>query len=223
MRLTLADELLLLALREQDGRALIGSAELDCGLAGALLAELALAERVRLVGGRIRAVDPSPLGDPDLDALLQRIVADRRARKPERWVDRTRRDDVRKRRLARLAEIGVLEARDHRFLFFKHTTYSERDPRYEQELRARLRAVMEGAPADGRAGALLAIVHACGLDRKAFREVNGRLLRRRVKEVTKDEWAGQAVAKAIASTRASVSAATTAAAMSSSRRSTFGG
>ncbi|MCO6006062.1 hypothetical protein NE236_13800 [Actinoallomurus purpureus] len=34
MQLTLADELLLLALPEEGGRALVGSTELDCGVAG---------------------------------------------------------------------------------------------------------------------------------------------------------------------------------------------
>ncbi|WP_345360379.1 GOLPH3/VPS74 family protein [Actinoallomurus liliacearum] len=215
MRLTLADELLLLALREEDGSALIGSAELDCGVAGALLAELALAERVQLVDGRVVAADQSPLGDPDLDGLLASITADGKPRKAEQWVSRTRRDEIRKRRLGRLAAIGILEEREHKFLFFKHTSYPERDPGPEQELRARLRAVLDGAPADERSGALLAIVHACRLDRKAFPDVDGKVLRGRVREITEEQWAGRAVAKVIASIHAAVMAATSAAVIAS--------
>ncbi|GAA4634629.1 hypothetical protein GCM10023196_076880 [Actinoallomurus vinaceus] len=217
MRLALVDELLLLARREQDGRSLVGATEQDCGVAGALLAELALAERVRLVDGRIAVVDPSPLGDPDLDALLERIAADGRPRKAERWVGRLRRDAIRKRRLARLAATGVLEARERKVLgLFPYTDYLVRDPSYGRELRARLGAVLNGAPADDRSTALLAIVHACRLDRKAFPEVNGRVLRRRIKEITEDEWAGRAVAKVIASIQAGVQAATTAAVIAGS-------
>ncbi|MCO5971743.1 GOLPH3/VPS74 family protein [Actinoallomurus soli] len=208
--LRLADELLLLALREQDGVAMIGSAELDCGVAGALLVELALAERVRLTDGRIVAVDSSPVDDPDLDALLARIAADGEPRKAEHWVNRSRRDEVRKRRLARLAAMGVLEERERKVLFVRHTNYPERDPGPEQELRARLGAVLGGAPADVRSSALLAIVHACRLDRKAFPEVDGKVLRTRVKEITEEQWAGRAVAKVIASIQAAVMAATSA-------------
>ncbi|GAB3962964.1 hypothetical protein GCM10029978_019550 [Actinoallomurus acanthiterrae] len=212
MRLTLADELLLLTRREQDGRSLIGGTELDCGVAGALLAELALAERVQLVEGRIAVVDPSPLGDPDLDALLERIAADGRPRKADRWVSKMRRDSTRKRRLARLAAMGVLEAREHKVLgLFPYTDYTVRDPSHRQELHARLEAVLNGAPSDDRSSALLAIAHACRLDRKAFPGVDGKVRRRRVKEITEDEWAGRAVAKVIASIQAGVQAAASAA------------
>lgn len=221
--LTLADELLLLALREQDGVAMIGSAELDCGVAGALLAELALAERVRLIDGRIAVADASPVGDPDLDALLARIAADGRPRKAEHWVNKSRRDEVRKRRLARLVAMGVLEEHERRVLFVKHTNYPERDPRPEQELRARLRAVLGGAPADVRSSALLAIVHACRLDRKAFPDVDGKVLRARVKEITEEQWAGRAVAKVIASIQAAVMAAVSAAVIASTTSAATGG
>ncbi|MCO5997772.1 GOLPH3/VPS74 family protein [Actinoallomurus rhizosphaericola] len=220
--LTLADELLLLALREQDGSAMIGSTDLACGMAGALLAELALAERVQLVDGRVVAVDPSPLGDPDLDALLARITADGRRRKAEQWVDRAR-AGIRKRRLARLVAIGILGTREHRVLVFRHTTYPERDPRPEQELRARLRAVLGGAPADERSSALLAIVHACRLDRKAFPDVDRQVLRRRVKEITEEQWAGRAVAKAIAAIQLAVVAATSAAVAATNASTVAGG
>ena len=217
MRLTLADEFLLLALRDQDGRSSIGSTELDCGVAGALLAELALAERVRFVDGRITAVDPAPLGDPDLDALLHRIASDGKPRKAERWVSRLRGDGLRKRRLVRMAELGVLEAREHKVLgFIKYTQYPERDPRHEQEIRARLTAVVNGGSADERSSALLAIANACRLDRKLFPDIDRRFLRQRVKQITEEEWAGRAVAKVIASIHAGVTAAVTAAAVSSS-------
>lgn len=207
MQLTLADELLLLALPEEGERALIGSTQLDCGVAGALLAELALAERVRLTDGLITVIDPSPLGDPDLDGLLQRIAQDDRPRKAEHWVGRIRREEVRKGRLARLAEGGVLEAREHKLLFIRTTYHVTRDPAYEREIRSRLRGLLDGAAADDRSTALLAIVHACRLDQKIFSDLDGRFLGRRVKEVTEDEWAGRAVAKVIASIQAAVQAA----------------
>jgi Golgi phosphoprotein 3 (GPP34) len=208
MRLTLADELLLLARRDEEGRMWIGSTELNCGMAGALLAELALAEQVRLVDGRITAVDSSPLGDPDLDAMLQQILADGKPRPAERWIKRFRQGGLRNRRLARLADLGVLETREHKILgFIRHTSYPERDPAARNEVHARLRALVEGGPADDRSSALLAIVHACKLDRKVFPDVDRGSMRRRVKEITEQEWAGRAVAKVIASIHAGVSAA----------------
>ena len=51
MTVTIAEELLLLALSEHQGRFLISTAQLDLALGGGVLAELALAGSPRSAGG----------------------------------------------------------------------------------------------------------------------------------------------------------------------------
>src|SRR4029453_9186163 len=59
----LADELLLLAYSEK-GTSQLSQYSLDLGLGGAVLLELALAERFDVRDGKIVVVDPGPVGDP---------------------------------------------------------------------------------------------------------------------------------------------------------------
>jgi Golgi phosphoprotein 3 (GPP34) len=105
---TLAEELLLIAYDDVTGRAKQGgSIELDCGVAGAVLQELNLAGRIDVVGGLVTVLDPTPVGDPDSDAALERIAGEAKGRKPDWWVSRLR-FGMRNRMLARLVDSGVL-------------------------------------------------------------------------------------------------------------------
>ncbi|MEU5884692.1 GPP34 family phosphoprotein [Spirillospora sp. NPDC047279] len=211
--LPLADELLLLALREADGKQLIDTARLNAGLGGAVLAELALAGRVRLDGRRLAVGDAAPHGEPDLDAALARVAADRKPRKPEYWVQKLGRSDLRKRRLEGLAERGVLTTEDHKALgLFSYRRYPEQDSAPETEIRGRLQNALDGGATDDRTITLLAITHACGLDRKIFPGVPKKDLKRRIEKLAADDWAGAAVTKVIVqAVSAAVVAATVAA------------
>ncbi|MEV7907880.1 GOLPH3/VPS74 family protein, partial [Streptomyces anulatus] len=79
----IAEEVLLLAYGEVEGRQLVGSSELDAALGGSLLAELAVNGRIDLADKRVTVLDPTPLGDEELDATLARIAAEPKERKPE--------------------------------------------------------------------------------------------------------------------------------------------
>jgi hypothetical protein len=74
--LTLAEEIVLLALDDETGRPVgrTGMAP-DRALAGALLMQLALAGRVDTDRDRLFVVDATPTGDPPLDAALARLLA----------------------------------------------------------------------------------------------------------------------------------------------------
>ncbi|MEV6314920.1 GPP34 family phosphoprotein [Streptomyces sp. NPDC051776] len=67
---TLPEELLLLAHDPVTGRELSRAPYIEYGVAGAILAELERAGRVRADGGRLGLVDPAHVGDPGLDWVL---------------------------------------------------------------------------------------------------------------------------------------------------------
>src|ERR1044072_1906891 len=106
---TIAEEVLLLAYDEEQGRQLIGSSERDAPLGGALLAELTVGGRIDLADKKVTVLDATPVGDEELDAALARIAAESKARKPEWWVQRLHSGKLRRRLLSRLAERGVLD------------------------------------------------------------------------------------------------------------------
>ena len=71
MRLSLAEELLLLSLRDDKGT-VVNSASmgLPFGLAGAVLMELALQEKIRIEGKKLVAAPAGEIGDAILDRLV---------------------------------------------------------------------------------------------------------------------------------------------------------
>jgi hypothetical protein len=78
----IAEEYLLLALDDKTGKPLIGSDRLEPALGGALIAELALLERIGVTPkeagwskrGRVAITSLKPTDDPELDAALQRLA-----------------------------------------------------------------------------------------------------------------------------------------------------
>ncbi|MEQ4720273.1 GPP34 family phosphoprotein [Nonomuraea sp. B19D2] len=203
MTVTIAEEVLLLAYSE-DGMPLISWPQLVPALAGAILAELAIRERVEVSDEKVTLKDASPLGDAELDAALARIAAESTEQKPVWWIQQLRSAELRQRLLSRLAESGVLsEQRAKRMIIFTTMRWPEADPSVEGEVRDRVHSVLAGADPDARTAALIAIVHAAKLDREVFPEGS----EQRVAEIMEGAWAGAAVAKTIAGVQAAAMAA----------------
>ncbi|MFI6324683.1 GPP34 family phosphoprotein [Nonomuraea sp. NPDC050556] len=208
MNVTIAEEVLLLAHSEDEGKQLIGSNELDAALGGAILAELALAGRIEFSAKKVRLTDAAPVGEQELDATLARIAEDGKERKPEWWVGKLHSSKLRKRLLTHLADTGVLSEQRGKVLgIFPTTRWPEADGRVEGEVRERVASALGGADPSERTAVLIAVLHAAKLDRKAFPEAS----KERIKEITEGGWAGEAVAKTIASINAAIAVASTAA------------
>jgi hypothetical protein len=212
MTVTIAEELLLLAYSEEEGKQLISATQLDPALAGAILAELAVAERVELSDKKVTLKNPAPLGDDELDTTLARIAAEAKDRKPVWWVQKLQSGKLRRRLLTRLAESGVLAEERGKILgIFPTTRWPEADPGVEADVRERVASVLGGADPDPRTAVLIAIMHAAKLDRKAFPGAS----KERIKEIAEGAWAADAVAKTIAAINSAMTIAITSAAVAS--------
>ncbi|GGO77706.1 GOLPH3/VPS74 family protein [Nonomuraea cavernae] len=210
MKVTIAEELLLLAYSEDEGKQLISATQLDAALGGAILAELAVNERISLSDAKVSVLDPTPLGDEELDAALARIAAENKERKPAWWVQKLYSATLRKRLLTRLAEAGVLaEERGKVLGVFPTTRWPEADGSVEADVRERVAGALGGADPDARTAVLVAVMHASKLDRKAFPGAD----KERVKEIAEGAWAGDAVATTIAAINSVIMIAATTAAV----------
>ena len=205
----IAEEFLLVT-RADDGFDKVGRAEL--AVAGALLCELALAERVSLDGGRIAVVDASPAGDELLDEALTRF-AERAGKKPQDVLARVGRG-LPARALQRLSRAEVMQEEQARALGVRWwSRWRVVDTLGRDRLRAEVLAVLAGRQEpDGRTGSLVALLHATNaLPHALPAEVRDgiplRELRRRAKEVAQGRWGATAVSDAI---RAATAAAATA-------------
>ncbi len=206
--LTLPDELVLIAYDDGGKRA---GGQLDLAVAGAVLVELALAQRVNTDHKHLTVVDAAPTGDALLDQALARMAGDR-PRSAKDWVTRLQKG-TREQVLDRLVTAGLLRRQTNRVLgIFPVTRFPDAAPGSslspEHELRRRLEAVvLHGQQPTDRTAALIALLHAGGLRAAAFPDAPRRQTERRMKEVSEGSWAGEAVRKAVQEVQAGMTAA----------------
>ena len=200
--LRFAEEILLLLLHDENGKfARVPESSLRYALAGGVLMDLALENRIDTDLTHLSLIDPSPVGDNLLDPVLADIAAENETRATSYWLERAseRAEEVREIALARLVEHGILERRDERFLWvFQSRRYPMVDGQAEREVKLRIMGVLFSAdiPAP-RDIVILCLADACGI----FGELlSGRELEQasaRIEQVRKLDLIGQAVSQAI--------------------------
>lgn len=219
--LTIADELLLLALHNKKGSVLSRAASsLNFGLAGAFISELALNERVEARGKKLVVTDSTPVEDRFLNEIFETIKHSKKDRKIRTWVEKFgHRMKPRKKEMSkRLVEQGILEEKQKDFLgVFKWKAYPSQDEKSEQEIRYRLNEALDSTePPDDRTLILLSLIDACDLVKEVFPKNEAKEKKKQIKEWTKRNPYGKAVNQAVEATNAAVYAAVGAAAISSS-------
>ncbi|HSS67774.1 MAG TPA: GPP34 family phosphoprotein [Nocardioidaceae bacterium] len=220
----IAEDLLLLLTDDESGKAK-GSTPVDLGLAGALLADLALLQRVgigedgkHVKKGRLVVADASPTGDTLLDGALGRL-ARYVGKRPDKAVGALTKE-TRRAVYLRLAARGLVRQHESKlFGITLRTTWPAQERSHEQVLRAHLAlCVGSGRTPTERDAALLAILGAIGrldivaggaqttLTRKDIRRAN--------REMSERSWVSAAVRDAVK--RASAGATTAGASVAAS-------
>lgn len=214
--LRLHQEILLLTLKDERGTP--AAAMYGYALAGAILTELVLEERVRLVerkSGRpvVELVSATQVGDPVLDDAIRRVRTARRRASPNAWITRWARRRVMHETARHLARRGVLRTEERRvLLLFNRTVYPAMDPGPERRLIERIRdAVLTDDAVDARTAAVVTLANAAGLLRPIFgrRALKGR--KDRFELLARDNTVGAATRAAIQAAQAAMVAATAAA------------
>jgi hypothetical protein len=199
----IAEDLLLL-LADEAGT-LGERSRLSLGLAGALVLELTLSERVELTGQppreRLVAVDTPPSGDDVLDEALAVIAASEQQRPSQAL--RLLGDRLQDRLLARLVERGLLREADTVVLgMLPRADWPTQDLTYERELCAAVvDTLIRGTAPQPAPGALIGLLAA--LDRLHVALAPGQFgltveqLAARARAVTPDRWAPQRMRSAL--------------------------
>jgi hypothetical protein len=215
----LAEDLLLVLTDDDTGKLAASRANVDLALGGALLAELALMDRVDVAGadervreGRLVITDTNPTGDGLLDEALA-IVGHKEGKKPKSVVARLGKG-VRVRLYERLAKGGVLRAEEDRVLgIFPTHRWPAADAAHEMSVRAGLAAALRnGATTEERTGALVSLLHALKVAHKVMDPgsvgLSKKELNANAKRIAEGDWAAKAVRQAIDSRNAAIIAAT---------------
>jgi len=218
--LRFAEEIILLLLDDEDGRfAPVPGWSLAYALAGGVLMDLALENRIDTDLEELVLVDATPIGDSLLDPALAEIEAAEKTGMEEAgekrgarfWVVRTARRAgvIREEALSRLVALGVLERRDDRFLWvFRSRRYPTIDGKAEREVKLRIMGVLfsDEIP-DPRDVVLICLADACGIFRGLLSKQELSKASGRIEQVRKLDLIGQAMSQAIHDIAAAAAAA----------------
>ena len=208
----LVEEIVLLQLRDEGGSFVrVPTWSLRYAVAGAVLMELAMEDRIDNDLEHLFLIDDTPTGDVLLDSTLAEVAAAER-NNTRFWIEHIaeRGDDIRAAALGRLVERGILEERDERHLWvFRTRRYPAVDGQVRREVKLRIMEVLlsDEIP-DPRDAMLICLADACGIFRALL---SGRELAEvapRIEQVSRLDLIGQAMVRAIDDVRMAVAAAT---------------
>jgi Golgi phosphoprotein 3 len=200
--LTLAEELLLLGLRDDRGTTAWG-AMLPQALGGAVLAELVLLGRLEVGPGKrpfVELLSDEPTGDRVLDQALARVAASKRRARAATWASRfANRSGLRVAVAESLCRKGVLREEEGRVLWlFRRRVFPERDPAPERELLRRIRRALAGTgPVEPRLASVIAIAAPTKLLAANLSGDTLRKARRRIDRISQGHAVGKATREVV--------------------------
>ena len=207
--LRFSEEVMLLLLNDSGGKFVdVPAPSLDCALAGAVLMDLAMENRIDTDPQRLFVVDPTPLGDDLLDPTLARIVGSADTHDTAHWIRAVtdQADDIHNRSLDRLIERGILRREEDRFMWvFKSRRYPIVDNSTVREVKLRLMGVLFSADIpDARDTLLISLSDVCGIFSSLLSNAELDAAAERIGQVRKLDLMGREVTNAIREIEASL-------------------
>jgi len=207
--LFLYEEIMLLALRDEKGTMAAGFPEQV--VAGAVLAELLLDNRVAVEDTRrqlVDIIDRGPVGDPVIDECLEKMATAKRRASLKAWVQKLAHIKQLRHKVARqLCDRGILRAEEDKvLLLFKRRIYPEIDPKPEREILRRLRKAIftDQRHLDPRTVVLVSLASGADLLRQAFGRKELKPRKKRIEQITNGDVTGKATKEVIAACQAAV-------------------
>ena len=199
--LRFAEEITLLLLNDDNGGFVhVPEWSLKYALAGGVLMDLALEDRIDTDLEKLILVDATPVGDTLLDPTLAEIEAGGQ-RNARFWLEHTadRAYAIQEEALSRLVAQGILERRDDRFLWvFRSRRYPTIDGKAEQEVKLRIMGVLfsDEIPYP-RDVVIICLADACGIFRGLLSQQELDRASARIEQVRNLDLIGQAMSQAI--------------------------
>jgi golgi phosphoprotein 3 len=206
---TLAEEFFLLSIDDAKGKIITAVDDgLQIGLAGALLADLALHGKINLADKRLAVIDPTLTGEPLLDEALARLGDEKKLRKTGYWVEKLATKKLPKRVAARLVEQNVLQIEEKRYLWvIPYDVFPQVDASAKYWVKEHLRsAVLASSEVTPGIVVLLSLLKACRLLNLVFTRDELKAATRKVDALVQSEPYGAAVAETIAEIEGAIAA-----------------
>ncbi len=198
--LRFVEEIVLLLLDDEGRFVHVPGWTADYAIAGGVLMDLALENRIDTDLEKLILVDATPLGDSLLDPALATIAAGEK-HDARYWVEHIAQQatTLREEALTRLVSHGILEYQDERLLWvFRARRYPVIDGKAEREVKQRIMGVLfsDEIP-DPRDVMLICLADACGIFKELLAPRELERAAARIELVRKLDLIGQAMSQAI--------------------------
>ena len=206
--LKFVEEIILLLLRDEEGRFIqVPTWSIDYAIAGAVLMDLAMENRIDTDLHNLILIDDTPIGDAILDPVLSEIAGGGN-HDTRHWVEYVSKSgsSIREQVLARLVEKGILENQDDRILWvFRSRRYPSIDGTVEREVKLRiLNVLFSDEIPDPRDQMIICLADACGIFPRLLSRQEHTSAADRIALVSKMDLIGQAMSQAIHDIQVSV-------------------
>ena len=202
--LTLPEELILMLLNEENGYFYqVPGWNLNCAVAGAVLAELSLMSRIDTDMESLFLVDQTETGDPALDPILKEIASEPVQRNAQYWIERLtpRAESVIDLTLDRLVHLKILEHHDGEFWTLARNVWqtgygNSQEDNAVQFIKTRIsKAIFLNEIPDPRDVIIICLVNTCDLFRFMFQLDDES--EERIKLICKMDLIGRSIAAAV--------------------------
>lgn len=183
--LNLIDKLVLIALDDEKGSFSADSLTFEYGLAGALMYELTIQEKIKVVKEKVLLNSVRYTKDDALNYAVEKIQNSKKERPMKYWVEYfgNRASHLRKPILQKLISKGILEKKEQKFLWvFPNNKYPTKNDKPENTIKARLKAIISRqTEANADDIMLISLIDSCKLNKQAY----GKELSKEQKKVVK--------------------------------------
>ncbi|MDE2875854.1 MAG: GPP34 family phosphoprotein [Gemmatimonadota bacterium] len=199
--LRFAEEIMLLLLDDEGEFLRVPDSSLRYALAGGVLMDLAMEDRIDTDLERLILVNPTPVGDDILDPVLADIAAADATHDARYWVEQAASGaySTREAALERLIARGILERREDRLLWmFQSRRYPLIDGEAELEVKLRIMEVLfaDVVPTP-RDVVIICLADACGIFTELLSSEDLREVQPRIQLVRRMDLIGRAVVAAV--------------------------
>jgi len=196
MELNLIDQLTLLALDDEKGTFLADSTSYSYAIAGAVIMELALEERIDLSGEKVVLKDRNKTGDKIIDTYFEIILQTEKEKKIKSWVERigNKADKIKRDTIDKLINNRILEKKEDKILWiFSYNKYPTQNPRPENQLRSRLYDIIVNSHRpELKEIMLLNLIESCSLGKEVFGKEQAKTFKKKLKSINEyDHLAGE--------------------------------
>jgi golgi phosphoprotein 3 len=208
MKLNLIEEFLLIALDDEKGQFVIDSTHLHFGLAGAILLEMALREKVDISGENLKLIHDEYEVEMVINKVIDQIKL-KPGKKVKDWIEilAKQAEELKQDTLLRLQNKGILRKEEHKILWvIPNNKYPTSDITPENKVRQRLSDVMlRGAKSKAHDIMLLSLIDVSDLTKEAFRNKDEyAIVKKKIKEVTQDIRISHTINKSIREIQAAI-------------------